>query len=568
MKSWLNDCKPMNKTRLNLLLVFVLALSGVLVFRLYQIQVVEADHWKEQAERQQRIHSEVEGGRGSVFAQNKDGESIPLAINRVWKMAYIAPREIIREEEDKEEIASSLSLILDLEEESIMRRMKRKDSSFEVLKRQLSDEEVEEINKLDYSGVHLREDEQRFYPQRSLASHVTGFVGGTGVGQYGVEGYYNDLLQGMSGIREGWRRNPGGTIITEDTAQMGMSIDLTIDYNIQFMAERLLAEGVEETGSVSGTIIVGDPATGEILALTNYPTFDPNNYRESNLGVFKNNAVQSLFEPGSVFKPIVMAMGIEEGEVSPQDTYKDEGYERVSGHTLRNYGQRIHGDVTMTEVMERSINTGMVYVQQQLENQVFLDYLEELGYFEKTGIDLQGEVYSENRVFKQGYDVNFANASFGQGIEVTPIQLLSSFYALANGGELVKPYITDNFDPEPGKEGRIFSSATTSKITSMLISTVEEGTARRAKIPGYYLAGKTGTAQIPWSVLGENRRGYSGETIQTFIGYGPLNAEFVILVSMNQPDVPTAEVSVVPVFRDLASYIIDYKQIPPDYARD
>ena len=558
----------MNKTRLNLLLVFVLALSGVLVFRLYQIQITEADYWKDQAKRQQRIHSEVEGGRGNIFAQNKDGESIPLAINRVWEMAYIAPREIIREEANKEEIASSLSLILDLDKDAILSRMEREDSSFEVLKRQLSDEEVRAIEELDYPGVYLREDERRFYPQRSLASHTVGFLGGTGVGQYGVEGYYNDLLQGVSGIREGWRRSPGGTIITEDTAQMGMSVDLTIDYNIQFMAERLLEEGVEDTGSVSGTIIVGDPATGEILALANYPTFDPNNYKSSNLEVFKNNAVQSLFEPGSVFKPIVMAMGIEEGKVSPQDRYYDEGYERVSGHMLRNYGQRSHGEVTMTEIMERSINTGMVYVQQQLENQVFLDYLEELGYFEKTGIDLQGEVYSENHVFKQGYDVNFANASFGQGIEVTPIQLLSSFYALANGGEIVSPYMVENFNPEPNRKGRVFSSATTSKITSMLISTIEEGTARRAKIPGYYLAGKTGTAQIPWSVLGENRRGYSGETIQTFIGYGPLNAEFVILVSMNQPNVPTAEVSVVPVFRDLASYIIDYKQIPPDYARD
>ncbi len=558
----------MNKTRLNLLFVFVLVLALTLIFRLYQIQIDEADHWKEQANRQQKIHSEVEGGRGSIFAKNKNGESIPLAINRVWEMAYIAPREIIEKDEDKEEIASSLALILDMDKNYIMTRMERENSSFEVLKRQISDEEIEAIEELDYSGVYLRGDERRFYPQRSLASHITGFVGGTGVGQYGVEGYYNDLLQGMSGIREGWRRSPGGTIITEDTAQMGMSIDLTIDYNIQFMAERLLADGVESVGAESGTIVVGNPNTGEILALTNYPTYDPNNYRSANLEVFKNEAVQSLFEPGSVFKPIVMAMGIEEGKVSPQDTYYDEGYERVSGHMLRNYGRRSWGEVTMTEVMEQSINTGMVNVQQRLDNQVFLDYLDDLGYFEKTGVDMQGEVYSENHIFKQGYDVNFANASFGQGIEVTPIQLVQSFYALANGGELIRPYVAENFNPDPDMKGRVFSSATTSKITSMLISTIEEGTARRAKIPGYYLAGKTGTAQIPWSALGENRRGYSGETIQTFIGYGPLNAEFVILVSMNQPDAPTAEVSVVPVFRDLAEYIINYKQIPPDYARD
>jgi len=557
----------MNKTRLNLLLVFVLALSGVLIFRLYRVQITEAEHWQAEAERQQRTQSEVEGGRGGIFAQNKDGESIPLAVNRVWKMALISPREIIREDEDKEEISSSLALILDLDEDSIRARMDNEKSSFEVLKRQLSEEEVEAINGLDYSGVYLREEEDRFYPQRNLASHVTGFVGGTGVGQYGIEGYYNDILRGVSGVREAWRKSPTGIVITEDTAQMGMSIDLTIDYNIQFMAEKFLAEAVEDLNATSGTVIVGDPNTGEILALTNYPTFDPNNYRSERLDVFKNTAIQSLFEPGSVFKPFVMAMGIEEGVVSPQDTYHDEGYEVVSGHTLRNYGQRSWGTVDMTEVMEMSINTGMIYVQQQLENQIFLDYLNDLGFFERTGIDLQGEVFSRNLVFKEGYDVNFANASFGQGIEVTPIQLFAAFSSLANGGELVEPYITKNFNPTD-RSKRVFSPGTTSKVTSMLISTVEEGTAQRAKIPGYYLAGKTGTAQIPWSVLGENRRGYSSETIQSFIGYGPLNAEFVILVKMDRPEAPTAEVSVVPVFRKLANYIIDYKQIPPDYVRD
>ncbi|MGM0439350.1 MAG: peptidoglycan D,D-transpeptidase FtsI family protein [Patescibacteria group bacterium] len=558
----------MNKTRLNLLFIFVLILAGVLVFRLYELQIKEGEHWKNQAERQQKISSEVEGGRGSLFAQNKDGESIPLAINRVWHFVYIAPEEIIEEDEDQEEIISSLSLILNIDKEKIEEKMEDEDSSFEVLKRKLTEEEVKQVQELDYSGVHLREDEKRFYPQKTLASHVTGFVGGTETGQYGVEGYYNDILQGISGIEEGWRRNPGGNIITEDTAQMGMNVDLTIDYNIQFIAEKLLSESVEDFDATSGTIVVGDPNTGAILALANYPTFNPNDYRSFNVDTFKNNATQSLFEPGSVFKPIVMAMGIEEGVVGPQTTYHDDGYEKVSGYTIRNYGQKDWGDVTMTEVIEESINTGMIYVQQKLENTVFLDYLDKLGYFEKTGIDLQGEVYSENSIFKQGYDVNFANASFGQGIEVTPIQLVSSFYALANGGDLVKPYVAQNFNPEPESKGKMFSTDTTSKVTSMLISTVEEGTAKRAQIPGYHISGKTGTAQIPYSKLGENKRGYSEETIQSFIGYGPLNAEFVILVSLNQPDAPTAEVSVVPVFRKLASYIINYKQIPPDYVRD
>ncbi len=557
----------MNKTRLNILFAFIVALSGVLVFRLYQIQIKEVEHWSDRAERQQKVTQETEGSRGSIFAQNQNGEAIPLAIDRIWKKVYISPKELKESEEDKQRIISDLIDILNLEEEVIKSRIEKKDSSFEVLKRQLSSSEVEKIEELEFAGVYLRDEELRFYPQRNLASHVIGFVGGTGIGQYGIEGYYDDLLRGMSGVRQGIR-SPGSFIVIEDSTRTGMSIDLTIDYNIQFMAERFLKEASEDLNAVSGTVIVGNPNNGEILALANYPTFDPNNYRGVSLETFKNNATQSLFEPGSAFKPIIMAMGIEENVVTPQTTYYDEGYERVSGHMLRNYGRRSWGEVTMAEIMEKSINTGMVYLQQQLENDIFLDYLEDFNFFKKTDIELQGEVASENLIFKQGYDVNFANASFGQGIEVTPIQLIRSFFALANGGELMTPRITKTLDPKTYEGERVLSSGTTSKITSMLINVVENGTAQRAQIPGYYIAGKTGTSQIPWAALGENRRGYSSETMQTFVGYGPLNAEFVILVKMNQPDSPTAELSVVPVFRKLAEYVIDYKQIPPDYIRD
>jgi len=355
----------------------------------------------------------------------------------------------------------------------------------------------------------------------------------------------------------------------EDSSRVGTSIDLTIDYNIQFMAERLLEEAVTDLNAVSGTVIVGKPDTGEILALANFPTFNPNNYSDNlDLGIFKNNAAQALFEPGSAFKPIIMAFAMEEDIVTPQDTYYDKGYEIVSGYALRNYNRRSWGEVSMTEIMKQSINTGMVYVQQKIDNDLFLDYLDRFGFFEKTNIDLQGEVYSENASFKQGYDVNFANVSFGQGIEITPIQLLTSFMTLANGGVPVRPYLAKNFNPEPDTGPRIISRSTASKITSMLISVVEDGTARAAQVPGYHIAGKTGTAQIPWSLLGENRRGYSNETVQTFVGYGPLDPEFVILVKMTRPQAPTAEVTVVPVFQKLADYILTYKQIPPDFNVD
>lgn len=555
----------MNKVRVNLLFSFLFLLSLILSFRLYKVQITQAEHWAEQAERQQKINKEKEGERGSIFIRNREEETIPVAVNRVWKRAYISPRKIKEEDVDKEELISSLVDILELKRADIEEELKR-DSAYRVLKNELTEEEINSIKDLDYPGVYLENQEKRFYPQQKLASHLIGFIGGVGKGQYGVEGYYNDTLKGTVGMVEGWR-NPGRSGIVNNSAKAGLNIDLTVDYNIQFMAEKLIKEYVNDWNAKSGSVIAMNPKTGEVMALANYPDFDPNNYRQEKLEVFRNDTVQSLFEPGSIFKPLIMAMAIEEGAVKPDDTYKDKGHEVVSGYSLKNYNEKKHGLVTMTEVLEKSINTGMVYVQQELDNEVFLNYLEDYGFFEKTGVDLQGEVASQNLSFKGGYDVNFATASFGQGIEVTPIQLMSAFSSLANGGRWVRPYVADNFNIKPETK-RVLSSGTTTAITSMLISTVENGTARKAQIPGYYIAGKTGTAQISRSALGESGGGYSDKTVQSFIGYGPLNAEFLILVKMEQPEAPTAEVSVVPVFKELAEYIINYKQIPPDYVRD
>lgn len=556
----------MNKARINILFSCLLLLSFVLFFRLYNLQVVEADHWSSMAERQQKVTQKIEGERGSIFTENKSGEVIPMAINRVWKRVYISPRKIKKEDVKKEELIDSLSLILNIDKDSIEEKLKDEDSAYKIIKSKLSEEEVKQISELEYSGIYLESQEKRYYPQKKLAANVIGFVGGAKQGQYGIEGYYNDIVKGSPGIKQG-QRNPGGITVLNSSAQTGMSIDLTIDYNIQFIAENLIEEYVEKLDAKSGTVIVANPKTGAIEAMANYPSFNPNNYQNFSLSRFKNDAIQSLFEPGSVFKPLIMAAALEEDNIDPDDTYMDEGVERVSGYNIRNYGQKKHGLVTMTEILEKSINTGMVHVQKQMNDSVYVQYLEDYGFFEKTEIDLQGEVFSNNVSFKEGYAVNYANAAFGQGIEITPIQLVSAFSSLANGGELVKPYLAKNFNPSPIKK-RVLSSTTTTTITSMLISTVENGTAKKAKIPGYYVAGKTGTAQIPWSILGENKPGYSEETIQSFIGYGPLDAKFLILVKMNQPDSKTAEASVVPVFKELAEYIIEYKQIPPDYVRE
>ncbi|MDP6704116.1 MAG: penicillin-binding transpeptidase domain-containing protein, partial [archaeon] len=295
--------------------------------------------------------------------------------------------------------------------------------------------------------------------------------------------------------------------------------------------------------------------------------FDPNDFSSiGNIEIFKNPAVQVTYEPGSVFKPLTMASAIDAEAVSPDSTYIDEGIVRIGGRKVLNYDERVWGERSMTQVLEYSINTGSVYVEQQLGHSRFLEYIDRFGIFKPTNIDVAGEVYSENKEFKKGYEINFATAAFGQGIEMTPIQLVRAFSALANKGRMTTPYLTEQKNREIELSEQIISPKTASQVTNMLVSVTENGFAKSARVPGYYIAGKTGTAQISWSALGIPRSGYSDRSIQSFIGYAPaFEPRFILLVKLNDPQTKTAEYSAVPVFQKLAKYILDYYEITPDY---
>ena len=422
---------------------------------------------------------------------------------------------------------------------------------------------------LNIKGIYLAQKSTRYYPQQSLAAQLVGFLGGEGTGQYGLEEYYDDLLQGERLVYE-------GKIFSDFTASekesRGSDIVLTIDYNIQFEAEKLLEAYKGKLHFEGGEIIVLEPSTGRVLALVNSPGFNPNYYRKhvKDLEIFQNGVTQKLFEPGSVFKPITMAAALDQEKLTPSTTYTDPGIIKVGGWPVYNYQKRIYpGEITMTEVLEKSINTGAVFIQKTLGNALFVKYLEKFGIFEPTGIDLK-EVFSQNKEFKKGYDINYVTASFGQGIEITPIQLIRAYSAIANGGRLVTPYVVERIGYdyiEPMiKQEPVISQNTASQLAAMLVSVVENGFPKPAQIPGYYVGGKTGTAQIAWSALGISKTGYSDKTWQTFIGFAPaFNARFLILVKLDNPQTKTAEYSAVPLFQELANYIINYYQIPPDY---
>ena len=549
----------MKTLRINLIFFLTLIFAMAIISRLYFLQVLKGDYYQALAQGQQKVIRTDSGERGRIFF--KSGQV--LATNERWKFLYVSPREI----KDKEGTAKLISEVLNLAETEIREKIE-KENYFELVKKRVTKEEIESLKNLE--GVYFGESNFRNYPQGTLASHLVGFLNEDSEGQYGLEGYYNQILRGKEKLQENLR-TPWGylTAFAEEGPERGVDIFLTIDYNIQFQAEKLLEEAKEELNIEAGQLIVIEPKTGKILALTDFPNFDPNRYQEyaneKKLDIFQNSAIQKIYEPGSVLKPITMAAAISEGKVSPETTYIDRGYVQVGGYTLRNWQHQVWGEASMTKVLEKSINTGAVFVEQQLGDKLFLEYLEKFGFFEKTGINLQGEIFSENKEFKKGYKINFATASFGQGITMTPIQLVRAFCAIANDGKLVRPHLVERQSEPPAKQ--VISPKTASQLTTMMVSVVEQGYGKRAKIPGYYIAGKTGTAQIPWSALGINKSGYSEKTIHSFIGFGPaFEPKFLISVKLDNPQgIIGSAVSATIIFQKLAKYIIDYWQIPPDY---
>lgn len=557
----------MRNWRANLIFILIILFGAAIIGRLFYLQIIQNDFYKALAQGQQKYFQFSKGERGEIFFSG--GEV--LATNIKGKYVFISPLKI----EKKEETARALSEILKLEEQEVLENIK-KESLFEPIKNNLTEEEVNALAELNLPGVYIDEILFRKYPQGSMASQIVGFLGGEGAGQYGVEGYYDNILQGKEGFKNEAKESIRYffTDIEEEPID-GSDIFLTIDYNIQFMAEKLLKQAKEKLDIEGGLIMVLDPNTGKILALANFPNFDPNYYSEiQDFQIFQNGAVQKIFEPGSIFKPVTMAAALDSGKITPQTTYVDEGKVKIGSYTIYNYDLKVWGQRTMTEVLENSINTGAVFAERQMDHEIFKDYIQQFGIFEPTGIDLAGEVFSQNQEFKKGYEINFATASFGQGLEMTPIQIVRAIGCIANSGKLVRPYIVEKIvnnnkviktQPQTQRDS-IISQKTASQLTAMLVSSVENGYAKRAKIPGYYIAGKTGTAQVSFSALGIDKPGYSEKTIQSFIGYAPaLNPKFLILVKLDNPRAQSASFSTTLTAREIIKYIIDYYQIPPDY---
>lgn len=514
-------------SRLIFLVIVMFSIFSIVCLRIYSLQINKGELYKVLAEGA-NLNFQFQNERGEILFRN--GEK--LATNISAPCLIVESKKLI----NNKEAVKKLEEVLNLPESEILEKLTN--SSFVILKRKLTKEEVEKIKELKIPGIVLTQQKIRYYPYGKLAANVVGFVNSDGEGQYGLEEFYEPILK------------------------EGKNIQLTLDFNIQKKAEAILEKAKEFLDIEGGQIIVMDPFSGEIYALANYPGFDPNNFESENIELFKNGATQKLFEPGSIFKPLTMAAAIEEGKITPETKYVDEGFVKIGGWTITNFENKVWGERTMTEVLAWSINTGAVFAERKLGHDLFLKYLEKFGIFEKTGIDLP-EIYSKNKELKKGYEVNFATAAFGQGVEVTPIQAVRALAVIANGGYKIEPHLLLNKEI---KKERIISKTTAETVTKMLIEAVEYGYGKRAKIDKYYIAGKTGTSQMPFASLGIEQKGYSDKTWQSFVSWFPaFNPRFLILIKLDNPKAISAGVSTTGLARELIEYLLTFYQIPPDY---
>lgn len=538
----------MKKFRLPIISIGFTFLYLGLVANIYNLQINNGDYYGRVAAQKAGLSTPK---RGNIYFTDRSGNPIAAAMTKEYPTIFAVPKDIT----DPLGSAAALSPILSIDEAKLVAYFSKPNDEYELLIRKANSEQVSKIRDLKIKGIYMEEENYRYYPMSNLASHILGFVAPTAdsdypIGRYGLELHFEDFLSGAPGRVENNRAI---------APIPGENISLTIDANIQTRAEEVLQNLIKKFNAEKGMVIVQDPKTGKILAMGSYPNFDPNNYSESGLGTYLNTNIQAVYEPGSVMKVITMASGIDAGKFTPDTTFFDSGSLTLDGRTIRNWDLKSYGKVTMTEIIEHSLNTGAAYAEKLIGPDLFYNYLVKFGFGEKTGVALPGELSGSLENLKKSFrEINFATAAFGQGVSVTPLQMINAFSAIANGGNLMRPYILQSDKPLTIR--KVISEDAAKQATGMMVSAVKK--AQVAQIPKFDIAGKTGTAQIP----DFKRGGYSDKFIHNYIGFAPAyNPKFTIFIRIDKPEAQLAGTTVVPAFRELAEFILNYYNVPPDH---
>jgi cell division protein FtsI/penicillin-binding protein 2 len=565
--------KIFNK-RMVWLTVLLLLCFLIITFRLASLQIAQGGQYRVQADGQRTSVRTITPARGEIkIADRFTGQPSTVATSMERPLVFAVPASMT----DREGAAKALAPILGMTEQEILDKTAQLSKKYVPLKRQLTDEVKKQIEDLNLAGIAFDKEIIRFYPEGSFLSQVLGFVGykeDVKTGLYGIEQAFNKYLAGTPGSLAQEGSASGAWIFgarrDQVAARDGDTVLLTIDKTIQFKAESVIKKAVEDNSADSGSIVIMDPKTGAIMAMATYPTFDPNEYAKvEDPAVYNNQATLGQYEPGSIFKPVTLSAALNEGKITAQTTYNDTGEIEIDGYTIKNSDAKAHGIQTMTQALEESLNTGMIFAKETIGNKKFADYVERFGFGKKTGIEVpeaKGDLSNLNGNIK----VNYHTATFGQGLSVTPIQMVQAFGAMANGGKMMKPYLVNARitgdgkveETKPEEVGHPITVQTASTISAMMVNVVENGHGKRAAVKGYYVAGKTGTAQVPKKEGG----GYeANNNIGSFAGYAPVeDPRFVMLVRVNHPrTVSFAESTAAPAFGTMAQFLLQYFNVAP-----
>ena len=555
------------KFRLAIAGLFFLLMFLAVVVRAFQLQILQGEKLKRLGEKQHLKEWIVLPKRGTIL--DRAGE--PLALSLEVQSVYARPRRI----KEPEAAARSLAQALGLGQAEVQQKLKT-EKPFIWLKRQITPNEAERIKALNLEGVGMSFEPNRYYPQGQLAGQVVGFVGRDSQGLEGVELYYDTYIRGESGSPVIERDALGRRVLAQglDEIQIppGADIHLTLDTSIQHLAEKQLEATVTKYRAKAGIAVVVEPFTGEVLALANYPFFNPNNFARQSSEQWRNRAATDSFEPGSTFKTILAAAALEEGVVGKEDLFYCEfGKYSYAGRTIHDTHE--YGWLPFYKIIQYSSNIGVTKVAEKLKKERYAKYIDRFGFGRLTGIDMPGEATGMIRSPDHWSPIDLATHAFGQGIAVTPIQLVMAYGAIANGGFLMRPFVVRRVVAPDGEVlvanqphvvRRVVSENTARLMTSILKGVVSDGgTGFMAGVEGFEVAGKTGTAQKPDLAHG----GYSsGKRVASFIGFVPADdPRLVLLVIVDEPEGNVyGGVVAAPAFRSVAIGALRYLGIVPD----
>lgn len=563
--------------RIRIITSVVLLLAVILLIKLYYIQIFSHDKYVEEAE-SQYVHTVNDlYSRGNIYFTARDGSKVSAATVQAGYLLAINPSHI----KDDESVYSRLNEIVEIDRDSFMRKAANKDKVYQEILSQINKEEADRIEKLGLDGVQMYRNQWRYYPGDSLSARTIGFVGyfkdsNQLTGRYGLERYYDDVL-----LRDRDRlsvnffaeifSNLGNVIFDNSDSRSGdviTSIEPTV---ARVLDQQLYAAQNKWNSDLTGGIII-NPKTGEIYAMNVVPTFDLNDRKGVDLSDFRNPLVENVYEFGSIIKALTMAAGLDSGAVNAATTYYDSGKMTLDGFTIGNYDGRGRGTVSMQEVLNQSLNTGVSFVVETMGKDKFRNYFKDLKLGNETGIDLPNEAFGLIANLDSPRKIEYATASFGQGIAMTPVSIVRALSALGNGGKLISPHIATAIEYKDGEvrkisypEGdQVFSAATSEEISRMLTVVVDEALAKgEVALPNYSVAAKTGTAQIADPVHG----GYYGDRyLHSFFGYFPsYDPEFLIFLYTVEPkNVKYASETLTEPFIELTKFLINYYDLPPD----